>query len=124
MDEQLAESGLAHSDEEDHNNSNSPESLLLGRKITLIPDLVRSSNPETYIHPKVPPFFIQHGKLDDIVPHQQSVNFAARVREIAGEERVMLELIEGAGHGDPKFDSAKNVKKVLDFLDQHLKVSK
>jgi acetyl esterase/lipase len=121
MDEQLAESGLAHGEDEDHNGSNSPESLLLGKKIPLIPDLVRSANPETYIHPKVPPFFIQHGKVDDIVPHQQSVNFAARVREIAGNERVTLELIEDAGHGDPKFDSAKNVRKVLAFLDQHLK---
>jgi acetyl esterase/lipase len=121
MDEQLAESGLAHGDEEDHNGSNSPESLLLGKKITLIPDLVRSANPETYIHPKVPPFFIQHGTKDDTVPHQQSVNFAAKVKEIAGSERVTLELIEGARHGDPKFDAAKNVKKVLDFLDQHLK---
>ncbi len=121
MDEQLAESGLAHGEDEDHNGSDSPESLLLGNKITLIPDLVRSANPETYIHPDVPPFFIQHGKVDDIVPHQQSVNFAAKVREIAGDERVTLELIQGAGHGDPKFDSAKNVKKVLDFLDQHLK---
>ena len=121
MDEQLAESGLAHGDQEDHNGSDSPESLLLGNKITLIPDLVRSANPETYIHSKVPPFFIQHGKVDDIVPHQQSVNFAAKVREIAGDERVTLELIEVAGHGDPKFDSAKNVKKVLDFLDTYLK---
>lgn len=121
MDEQLAESGLAHGADEDHNGSDSPESLLLGNKITLIPDLVRSANPETYIHPKVPPFFIQHGTQDDIVPHQQSVNFAAKVREIAGDERVTLELIEGARHGDPKFDTTKNVKKVLDFLDQYLK---
>jgi acetyl esterase/lipase len=121
MDEQLAESGLAHGDYEDHNGSNSPESLLLGKKITLIPDLVRSANPETYIHSKVPPFFIQHGSQDDTVPHQQSVNFAAKIREIAGDERVTLELIEGARHADPKFDVAKNVKKVLDFLDQHLK---
>jgi dipeptidyl aminopeptidase/acylaminoacyl peptidase len=113
---------LKHGADEDHNGSDSPESLLLGNKITLIPDLVRSANPETYIHPNVPPFFIQHGKVDDIVPHQQSVNFAARVRECAGNERVTLELIEGAGHGGPKFDSAKNVKKVLDFLDRHLKI--
>ena len=121
MDEQLAESGMAPPEEFSHSGSNSPESLLLGNKITLIPDLVRSANPETYIHADVPPFFIQHGIKDNIVPHQQSVNFAAKVREIAGDERVTLELIEGAGHGDPKFDSAKNVKKVLDFLDQHLK---
>jgi acetyl esterase/lipase len=121
MDEQLAEFGMAPPEEFSHSGSNSPESLLLGNKITLIPELVRSANPETYIHPKVPPFFIQHGKVDDIVPHQQSVNFAARVRQIAGDERVTLELLEGAGHGDPKFDSAKNVKKVVDFLDRYLK---
>jgi acetyl esterase/lipase len=121
MDEQLAESGLAHGEEEDHNGSNSPESLLLGKKITLIPDLVRVANPETYIHPNVPPFFIQHGKVDHIVPHQQSVGFAARVREIAGDARVSLELIDGAGHGGPIFDSEENVSKVIDFLDRHLK---
>lgn len=121
MDEQLADSDMAPPEEFSHSGSNSPESLLLGNKITLIPDLVRSANPETYIHADVPPFFIQHGTKDNIVPHQQSVNFAAKVKEIAGDERVTLELVEGAGHGDPKFDSAKNVKKVLDFLDQHLK---
>jgi acetyl esterase/lipase len=121
MDAQLAESGMAPPEEFSHSGSNSPESLLLGNKITLIPELVRSANPETYIHPKVPPFFIQHGNKDNIVPHQQSVNFAAKVRETAGDERVALELIEGAGHGDRKFELVKNVKKVLNFLDQHLK---
>ena len=121
MDEQLAESGMAPPEEFSHSGSNSPESLLLGDQITLIPDVVRSANPETYIHRNVPPFFIQHGLKDDTVPHQQSINFAAKVREIAGDERVVLELIEGARHADPKFDAAKNVKKVLDFLDQHLK---
>ena len=121
MDEQLAESDMAPEEDEEHNGSESPESLLLGKQITLIPDLVRSANPETYIHPNVPPFFIQRGKLDDIVPHQQSVNFAEKVRQIAGNERVYLELIEGAEHGDRKFELVKNVKKVLDFLDQHLK---
>lgn len=121
MDGQLAESGMEPPEEFSHNGSNSPESLLLGRKITEIPDVVRSANPETYIHPKVPQFFIQHGTKDNIVPHQQSMNFTTKVREICGNERVTLELLEGAGHGDPMFDTAKNVKKVLDFLDQCLK---
>jgi len=121
MDEQLAESGMAPPEEFSHSGSNSPESLILGNQITLIPDVVRSANPETYIHPNVPPFLIQHGAKDNIVPRQQSVNFAAKVREICGYERVTLELLEGAGHGDSMFDAAKNVKQVLDFLDQHLK---
>jgi acetyl esterase/lipase len=121
MDEQLAESGMAPRVEASHNDSNSPESLLLGGKLTEVPELVHAANPETYIHFNIPPFFIQHGTNDNIVPHQQSVNFAQKVRDICGSERVVLELIEGAGHADPKFDSSRNVKKVLGFLDKHLK---
>ena len=66
-------------------------------------------------------FLSVHGKEDNIVPYKQSVNFVSKVREIAGDERVILELIDGARYADPKFDSAKNVKKVLDYLDRHLK---
>lgn len=69
-----------------------------------------------YIVARVLPFFIQHGNKDNIVPHQQSVNFTAMLGEIAGDERVTLELIEGVGHGDPKFDSAKNVKNVWKMI--------
>jgi acetyl esterase/lipase len=121
MDEQLAESGMAPPEEQAHSGANSPESLLLGTKITKIPKLVRAANPETYIHRNVPPFFIQHGTQDSIVPYQQSVNFANKVRELCGAQRVTLELLQGAGHGDPMFASAANVKQVLDFLDAHLK---
>ncbi len=121
MDEQLAESGMAPAEEFSHSSANSPESLLLGRKITEVPELVRAANPETYIHPDVPPFFIQHGTGDDTVPYQQSANFAQRVREICGKERVIHELLEGARHGDPAFETLQNINKVLNFLDKHLK---
>ncbi len=124
MDEQLAESGMGLSNEFSHNSSNSPESLLLGREITQIPDVVHSANPEMYIHAKVPPFFIQHGTKDNTVPHQQSVHFVEKVRRVCGEEIVSLELIEEARHADPKFETARNIKKVLGFLDQQLKPSK
>lgn len=121
MDEQLAESGMAPDDEFSHSGAGSPESLLLGTKITEAPELVCAASPETYIHADVPPFFIQHGTKDDIVPHQQSLNFAAKLRDIAGQDTVILALIEGARHGDPKFEAQSNLQKVLDFLDRYLK---
>jgi acetyl esterase/lipase len=121
MDEQLAESGMAPAEPFSHNGANSPESLILGRKITEIPELVRAANPETYITPNAPPFFIQHGDRDDTVPHQQSVNMAAKVRSVLGADQVYLELLRGARHADPAFETPQNVKKVLDFLDQYLK---
>jgi len=120
MDAQLAESGLIPGDKEDHSAADSPESLLLGRKITAVPELVRAANPETYIRPGAPPLLIQHGLLDDTVPYQQSATFAATARAILGEARVTLDLFPEAGHGDPVFGAPENVARVLDFLDDVL----
>ena len=121
MDEQLTESGLTPPKDQLHNGANSPESLLLGRTITEIPNLVHAANPETYIRPGAPPFYLQHGTKDCVVPMQQSINFAANLSKIVGKDRVKLELIQDAEHADPRFESPDNVMKVLDFLDQYLK---
>ncbi|MCJ7813554.1 S9 family peptidase, partial [bacterium] len=77
--------------------------------------------PETYISPDDPPFFIQHGKVDNLVPYQQSQNFAAQLVRIIGKEKVTFELLEGAGHGGPAFSTPDNINKVFGFLDKVLK---
>lgn len=122
MDTQLAASGLAPTPESAHDGANSPESLILGRQITQIPDLVRAANPETYIRPGLPPFFIQHGTADSIVPYQQSLNFAAKLTAQLGPKQVTHELLLNArhGHDEPAFGTPENIKKVLDFLDSAL----
>ena len=121
MDEQLAESGLLPPPGLRHSEPNSPESLLLGKPITEAPDLVRRANPETYVRPGLPPFLLQHGTQDAIVPVQQSINLAARLAAVLGEQMVTLELLEGAGHADPAFETPQNVERVFDFLDTCLK---
>jgi acetyl esterase/lipase len=121
MDAQLAESGLQSPQGMEHNNANSPESLLFGHTITEIPERVRAANPITYINKNAPPFFIQHGTKDAVVPVQQSVALAAKLKGVLGNCMVTLELIEGAEHADPRFETPENVDKVLDFLDKHLK---
>lgn len=120
MDRLLAERGLAPAAGMEHDGANSPESLLLGQKITEIPDRVRAANPETYVSPASPPFLLQHGTLDAVVPVQMSLQFAARLRGAIGEERVECDLLEGAEHGDARFESPENVARVLGFLDRHL----
>ena len=52
---------------------------------------------------------------------QQSIEFAEKLTKVIGREKVHLELLDGAEHADPRFESRENVDKVLDFLDQHLK---
>ena len=121
MDEQLIQSGLAPQEDQRHNGENSPESLLLGEKITEIPEKVKAANPETYIREGSPPFFLQHGTRDAIVPVQQSVEFATKLKTAIGDDKVMLELIPNAEHADPEFEIPENVTKVLDFLDKYMR---
>jgi acetyl esterase/lipase len=121
MDEYLTERGLPPERGMEHGGPNSPESLLLGRQITEIPDRVRAASPETYISPDAPPFLLQHGTMDPVVPVQMSINFAAKLEQALGKDRVQLELLEGAEHGDPRFEALENVEKVLDFLDRQMK---
>ena len=56
-----------------------------------------------------------------VVPVQMSINFAAKLEQVLGKDRVQLELLEGTEHGDPRFEAPDNVKKVLAFLDRHVK---
>ena len=122
MDEQLAANRIAPLEGQEHNSVDSPESLLLGAKITESPEKVAAANPETYIHPNVPPFLIQHGDCDATVPVQQSIELAEKLRKTCGDERITLDILKGFGHGDRRFESPVNVTRVLDFLDRHQKL--
>ena len=119
MDEQLAESGLVGPGH--HNEADSPESKYLGAKITEIPEKVRLANPMTYIHADMPPILIQHGRLDPLVPVQQSICFAQELEKRVGPDRFEFDILENAGHGAPLFETEENMGRVFQFLDLHLK---
>ncbi len=118
MDEQLKETGNG---KPDHSDGNSPESKLMGQKITDIPAKVQLSNPETYITKDDPPFFIEHGTRDQLVPTQQSINFATKLTTVLGKEKVTIHLLEDARHGGPQFETKENLEMVFRFLDSVLK---
>ena len=117
MDEQLVESGLGRAD---HSEADSPESRYLGAKITEIPEKVQRANPMTYIHPEMPPILIQHGRLDAMVPVQQSIIFAQKLEQMVGPDRFEFDTLEGAGHGDPQFESEDNLKRVFRFIEHYM----
>ena len=118
MDPQLKASGKG---KPDHSEANSPESKILGKQITLVPELVATANPSTYISSDDPVFFIQHGSEDRLVPTEQSVNFAAALEKVLGKDKVYFEILKGANHGGPAFEAAENLEKIFQFLDKHLK---
>jgi acetyl esterase/lipase len=117
MDEQLAESSLGPGG---HSQADSPESRYLGAKITGVPDLVRRANPMTYIHEGMPPLLIQHGRMDHLVPYQQSLIFAEALGRQVPRDRFELDILDGADHGDPAFETDENSERVFRFLEKHL----
>ncbi|HOE35101.1 MAG TPA: alpha/beta hydrolase [Anaerolineaceae bacterium] len=119
MDAMLAETGNGPCD---HSLPESPESCLLGAQITTVPELVWKASPAAYIHPDVPYFLIQHGYHDPVVPVQQSIKFAAALEQIAGKEKVHLDVfMNHIVHADPYFESDENLEIVYAFLDKYLK---
>lgn len=118
MDEQLKEAGLGP---QDHSDEDSPESLVLGDKITRIPDIVKKANPITYISKDTPPFLIQHGEFDNIVPNGQSKILYEALVDVIGSENVTFEYIANAKHGGPEFETKENIDRVFKFIDSYLK---
>ncbi|MBI2300741.1 MAG: prolyl oligopeptidase family serine peptidase, partial [Armatimonadetes bacterium] len=81
----------------DRRSPNAPESLLFGKPIPEVPELVRQANPLTYIDQDDPPFLVQHGIADRVVPVNQSDVLVEALKQ-AGVP-VEYHRIEGAGHG-------------------------
>jgi len=119
MDEQLKESKVKNP--QIHSISDSPESELIGKNLSDAPELVQFANPETYITSDDPPFFIQHGLIDNLVPYQQSVNLAKKLVAVIGKEKVTIELLPETGHGGPNFEKPENIEKVFRFIDKYCK---
>lgn len=118
MDEQLAASGLGPGD---HSEADSPESKFLGARISDVPELARRANPITYVHADIPPILIQHGRMDAMVPVQQSMSLVDKLVESVRRDRFEFDILENAGHGDPLFESEDNMERVFQFLDCYLK---
>jgi acetyl esterase/lipase len=101
-----------------HGTADSPESRYLGAPLATVPELVRQANPITYVTADDPPFLLQKGTEDCMVPVGQSELLASALKS-AGVQAT-LELLEGAGHGDmgsttPRFLAPTNINRLLNF---------
>jgi hypothetical protein len=83
--------------------------------VQTVPDLVQRSNPITYIDEADPPFLTQKGDQDCTVPIENTKMWVDALS--AGGLDVEYDLLEGAGHGGPRFDDGV-VQNVLPFLNR------
>ena len=116
MDNEIRENGIGVPD---HDEQDSPESMIMGAQITKIPELCRLAAPYIYANPDVPPFLIQHGKVDPVVPPQQSERLAKAVAASAGTDKVTFELCENINHEGSSWNE-EYTSRVFDFLDNNL----
>jgi fermentation-respiration switch protein FrsA (DUF1100 family) len=64
---------------------------------------------------------IQHGRADNLVPFQQSVQLADGLAARLGADSFELDLLDGVGHADPWFETDENLDRVLDFIERRLR---
>lgn len=108
-----------HPSQMDHDAPDSPENQLAGALVQQNAALAERMNPAKYSSKDDPPFLIQHGDADPLVPVEQSEILADALKK-AGSS-VQFEILHGAGHGGPQFQSPDNIKRVRRFFDETLR---
>jgi len=106
---------------QDHDAATSPESILVGGAIQTKPDMCNMYNPETYITVDDPPFYIEHGSADVLIPYLQAKTFYDKLVPVIGADKANYKLLTGAGHADAAFNSTSNLDLLVAFLDKYLK---
>lgn len=108
-----------HPSIQDHDSPDSPENQLIGALAQQNPELAERLNPARYATKDDPPFLSQHGDADQLVPLEQSEILADALK--AAGANVELDVLPGAGHGGPQFQTPENIKRVRTFFDRFLR---
>ena len=104
------------------NKEDSVGSIFLGSSLPESARTLKHANPISHINQNIPPILIQHGSGDEIIPMQQSINFALEANEICNEERVVCEILPGAIHGSVKFESEENMNRIFKWIEQIMSI--
>ena len=102
-------------------HARSGEDLIFGGPFSKVPEKYRAASAIEYIGSGCPPFYVQHGTADEVIPVVQSLVFFDKLTAAIGKDRVELHLVENAGHFDRAHSSPGNIKASIDFLDRFLK---
>jgi acetyl esterase/lipase len=93
--------------------------LLLGCPIYVCPDKAALASPVSHVDGSDPPFLIQHGTADRVVPIEHSERLHAEL--LAAAVRSTLTRLDGAGHATIEFLTSENLARIDAFLDAELR---
>ncbi|MDD2980240.1 MAG: alpha/beta hydrolase [Hespellia sp.] len=77
-----------------------------------------------HVNQHFPKTLLQAGTMDALAPLAQSEALYEKVKKVCGEERITLEVFEGARHGDPVFKANDNINHCLDFVDEYFEMDR
>jgi acetyl esterase/lipase len=93
--------------------------LLLGCPIWVCPEKAALASPVSHVDGSDPPFLIQHGTADRVVPIEHSERLHGEL--LAAAARSTLTRLDGAGHATIEFLAAENLARIDAFLDAELR---
>ncbi len=102
-----AETGTAESFEGQMFNQQAPKD---------VPQRVKMYSPKMYFNAEMPPILAFAGTADAVVPYQQTVNMINGAREFVSEDKAVLHLVEGTGHGPADYMSPEFTDEKVVFL--------
>ncbi|HEY2342904.1 MAG TPA: alpha/beta hydrolase [Chthoniobacteraceae bacterium] len=91
---------------------------LLGGAVSEHPDEAKRASPVDFVDAHAAPFLIMQGDQDKLVPLQQSQLLQAALEKAGVESK--LEIVPGAGHGGPEFNTPERRKLLVEFFARHL----
>jgi acetyl esterase/lipase len=91
----------------------------LGGSFADKPDFYRMASPINYAPADSPPFLFLHGTDDKLVPIDQSMRLAEKLRKLGVPTQMVA--LEGEGHGFSDAGNQKAMQQMLDFLRERLK---
>jgi acetyl esterase/lipase len=111
---------ISRNDEFPYHSEDSTGAIFVGCPIDQLTEQVKRANPISYIHKDMPKVLLQHGSGDDILPMQQSIDFALKVNGLLGEERAIVEIFPNAIHASVMFETKENIERIFAFIDSEL----
>jgi acetyl esterase/lipase len=93
--------------------------LLLGCPIVLCPEKAALASPVSHVDGTDPPFLIQHGTADTVVPIAHSERLHGEL--LAAAARSTITRLDGAGHATIEFLEPSNLARIDAFLDAELR---
>ena len=114
MDEQAAQVQACAGRAQVHGSADSPESRWLGEAVDSS-DQTESTNLSSYVATAstLPAWYLAHGDSDCLVPAGQSAQLKDALDDAGAT--ATYEVLEGAGHMDPAFDSTQ-LEPTIAFL--------